>query len=923
MIVKRTQMATLKELVAYYRECLALEWQGEVIFGDDVLFTQPKFPPKFFPVTEIGNSWDELLSTKSAKDAVDLAKRGERRAVLFAPSLFAFRDGNERKWEPVTGVFCRWSGSALSVDPTDIFVGSCIRSERAMEEINEVKALLERAARQSPKVFAEVSLSLLPEQRALTIEWSELKRLTLPQAVKIAGFLVIGESPYDRALLEELEQLSAKSSAQTALNFLFAPPSVGLPDLTDVLMALANPVCPTLSQAIALAHAIKFPLTVITGPPGTGKTRIIVGLIIHHLLIGRSILLASKINRAVDAAVELAERLLGEGCILRTGRRQEVEKLQERLSELLGLKEWGQKGELFSGMRQLPRYSQSKFVATQIVQTVAAKAQQLARQIQERSERLNRISRKLARFSLRPVCAHHYGRRDLAKLFCRDCWRRWRWSLGWQLLLGERRWIMFRTEWQALMTQLETFHDEILPQMRNELVCALWLRLNDLLHRGRKALENLQTSLSDRRERLKAFRQIADLGFPIAVTNLSIGNNLPLDTCFDTLIVDEASSCDPASLLPLLYRARRAVIVGDPKQLDHVTQERWKEVKSVPLLRSINGEMFEANFGVSTYSLFEHLIGGENRAFWLTDHFRCPPPIIAFANEQFYGGRLRIRTQTHETNPISVQKIEGEHRRNAANSLTNDAQIFTALRLLQEWALQFPQHTLGLVAPYRAFVDDVLDIIYSDPSLEILRERCEKQELIIGTAHRFQGSEVDYLIFATVAGDNGGNRESRWVEHRNLFNVAVTRARRKLVILLSPKFEKHLVLTHRLLKAKPVSFSPISADERKFVKEVAKELVKLGIAFRQGAIYHGDQVDLVAESDEPEWGALLVSWEDAAKWKPIDVLRLLDRYQALQKRGLRIWLIFPPEFENWVAELLTMGYTVRASVFSEAEIWRR
>ncbi len=920
MIAKHFQAATLKDLLTYYRDCLALERQGEAVFGDDALFAQPKSPPHFLPVANIVDSWNELLATRSAKDAADLARRGERRVVLFAPFLFAFRDKNERKWEPVTGVFCQQAGNALRIDPTDIFVGRCIRSERAIEDLNEIKASLERAARQSPKVFAETSLALLPGQQALTVEWDELKQMEPPKTVNIAGFLVFGEPSYDRALVEELEQLSEKSVAQTALNFLFAPPSLGLPDLSDVLLALANPVRPTLSQAVALAHAIKSPLTVITGPPGTGKTRIIVGLIIHHLLTGRSVLLASKINRAVDAAVELAELLLGGGCILRTGNRDEIEKLQERLNELLERKEWGREGKLFSDAQRLPRYSQSDFVATQIVQAVTAKAQQVARQIQERCQRLNRISRKLARFRLRPVCPHHYGKRNLTKLFCSNCWRRWQWSLGWRFLLGERRWRMFKDEWQSLLHQLESLHSELLTEMRNELVSALWLKLNDLLQRGRNALGNLQTALNDRRERIKAFAQVTSLGFPIAVTNLSVGGNLPLETCFDTLIVDEASSCDPASLLPLLYRARRVVIVGDPKQLDHVTQERWKEVKPVPLLRSANGEIFEANFGVSAYSLFERLIGGEHRAFWLTDHFRCPPPIIAFANEQFYGGRLRIHTQNREPNPIVVQRVEGEHHRNAANSLTNKAQIVAALRLLMEWARQAPQHTFGLVAPYRAFVDDVLNILYTDPSLAPLRERYERQELIIGTAHRFQGSEVDYLVFATVAGDNGGRRESRWVENRNLFNVAITRARRKLVILLSPKFEKHLTLTMRLLSAKPIFFNLATTEERQFVKEIAEELVKLGVSFRLGAVFHGDSIDLVADSDEPHWGALLVDWSDAAKWTPLDVLQLLDRYQTLMGRGLRLWLIFPPDFESWVAELLTIGYAVRASKFDKAQI---
>ena len=39
----------------------------------------------------------------------------------------------------------------------------------------------------------------------------------------------------------------------------------------------------------------------------------------------------------------------------------------------------------------------------------------------------------------------------------------------------------------------------------------------------------------------------------------------------DVAIIDEASQCDIASALPLMYRAKRAVIVGDDKQLTHIS----------------------------------------------------------------------------------------------------------------------------------------------------------------------------------------------------------------------------------------------------------------------------------------------------------------------------------------------------------------
>ena len=58
-----------------------------------------------------------------------------------------------------------------------------------------------------------------------------------------------------------------------------------------------------------------------------------------------------------------------------------------------------------------------------------------------------------------------------------------------------------------------------------------------------------------------------------AVTALSARGQLPLDPGkFDLVVIDEASQCDIASAIPLLYRAKRAVIIGDPKQLRHISR---------------------------------------------------------------------------------------------------------------------------------------------------------------------------------------------------------------------------------------------------------------------------------------------------------------------------------------------------------------
>src|SRR5688572_7530810 len=57
-----------------------------------------------------------------------------------------------------------------------------------------------------------------------------------------------------------------------------------------------------------------------------------------------------------------------------------------------------------------------------------------------------------------------------------------------------------------------------------------------------------------------------------AVTALSARGKIPfVPGHFDLLVIDEASQCDIASVLPLLYRAKRTVIIGDPQQLRHIS----------------------------------------------------------------------------------------------------------------------------------------------------------------------------------------------------------------------------------------------------------------------------------------------------------------------------------------------------------------
>ena len=217
-----------------------------------------------------------------------------------------------------------------------------------------------------------------------------------------------------------------------------------------------------------------------------------------------------------------------------------------------------------------------------------------------------------------------------------------------------------------------------LARLRHRHSTRLWLHFDRLLslldQRGTvlgKLLQDLQTSrlqtgATEHREQLRLLRTAitertgtkqdrifdnADLPtilrtLPIWLTNLSdVHRTLPHQReLFDVAVIDEASQCDLASSLPLLQRARRAVIVGDPKQLRHlsfVSRSRQEELARRYGLGK--GEAAELNYrDRSLLDLAIERIDSAGAIHLLNEHFRSQPEIIHFSNSRFYSGKLNI-----------------------------------------------------------------------------------------------------------------------------------------------------------------------------------------------------------------------------------------------------------------------------------------
>jgi very-short-patch-repair endonuclease len=269
-----------------------------------------------------------------------------------------------------------------------------------------------------------------------------------------------------------------------------------------------------------------------------------------------------------------------------------------------------------------------------------------------------------------------------------------------------------------------------------------------------------------------------------AVTSLSARGRIPLEPgYFDLVVIDEASQCDIASALPLLYRAKRSVVIGDPMQLRHIstlTRPRDSELQHKHgLVDSRLGWMYSVN---SLFDLAASTVPAEN-IINLRDHHRSHADIIGFSNKAFYEGHLRVATRyPHLKRPnakqpgILWQDVSGSVTRPREGGAQNPEEARALVAALVDLlATRGYTGSVGVVTPFRAQAQLLQSLIQSRKELESV---AAPAELLVDTVHKFQGDERDVMFFSPVVSNGISPAALGFLRSNgNLFNVAITRAR--------------------------------------------------------------------------------------------------------------------------------------------------
>lgn len=252
--------------------------------------------------------------------------------------------------------------------------------------------------------------------------------------------------------------------------------------------------------------------------------------------------------------------------------------------------------------------------------------------------------------------------------------------------------------------------------------------------------------------------------FPVIGSSThSIINSIGKGALLDYVIIDEASQQDIVPGILGLGCARNVIVVGDRKQLPHVPV-------TVPCTPP------EDHYNCVKYSLLDSvcmLFGNTVPVTLLKEHYRCHPKIIQFCNKQFYDNALiPLTTDSGEASLSLVITAKGNHTRNFSN-----------LRELESIEGHYwdEKNRRGYIAPYNAQVN--------------LAETVLPADFVKSTVHKFQGRECDEIVFSTVLDRKHSSQRSQnisFVDDPHLVNVAVSRARNKFTLVTGDNvFERH------------------------------------------------------------------------------------------------------------------------------------
>lgn len=298
----------------------------------------------------------------------------------------------------------------------------------------------------------------------------------------------------------------------------------------------------------------------------------------------------------------------------------------------------------------------------------------------------------------------------------------------------------------------------------------------------------IKAKLNDAREALKEHTDYLISNVKVVFSTIAnfVLNPRLKDSVFDNLIVDEASMLAKPQLIALARKVtKRIILVGDFQQLSPIT------TAGVPILRNNVFKICGIDIAHTSHRALHQLLNQR----------RSNPKLVDIINHSFYADRLKAENSMHNSvvagPPYSGCVIgmysvsDGAVRFTRGGTRQNVANAEAVMELLRMYNLEEEDtFSIGVITPYTGQVALLKKLFINEKFNLDFQDRVE-----IGTVHTFQGSECDVIIFDIVDCSKFEKGKKTYFgriyageQGEQLLNVAISRARHKLIVVCEPEY---------------------------------------------------------------------------------------------------------------------------------------
>lgn len=268
------------------------------------------------------------------------------------------------------------------------------------------------------------------------------------------------------------------------------------------------------------------------------------------------------------------------------------------------------------------------------------------------------------------------------------------------------------------------------------------------------------------------------------------------------LIIDESGQAVPQSALGAIYRTRRAIVVGDPLQVEPVVTTPKVLINILADSMGVNNKYKAIENSVQTFAdymnEFYGIIGKRQVGCPLLVHRRCIEPMFSISNMISYDNRMFNKTNKKKDNlkpekPFLIKKsgwinVEGVENDGKDHFVKNQAEkvcqlIEDAMDIYSD--LFETDEKIFIITPFRTVSESMrryvtnyfLEKGYDKDKLSKWTKKC------IGTVHTFQGKDANEVLLVLGCSDKSEGAMNWVVKKANILNVSCTRAKYRIAFI--------------------------------------------------------------------------------------------------------------------------------------------